>query len=472
MRCALIDNSTLTAVQRIMGEVPIFNKYMIDADIVAFENFIQSILFYDKIIFLDDYKEEYKVTRKKYFNNLLGVNLTPETNEKLAAESDKITHDILPNIEGGRLQDKEIKSFFEQLKMYLNFSWELNSSVYYLTVRVLEDIGGLDVPKYSKLSQMIYSELQEKRVVETNSSEKQFTILDSKGKPITQDYSVVDKWGKAQETNLSNQLLTFISGINWMSFRTAYYTLAAKNLNVDLILHPIRQGFQLNLLSKLHVFDTSLHSRLLSELNKDAQETISKINRLTDPIIMNNAVPLFIAWIAEKAGPKGDFINVAYELHNDKHVIEARNKLNILERFIQEGDRKKYVETVNQLVTEVNKTMKRLCEKYKVESSQGIPVSNFISIYNYAASTHGIPAIPELSGNIKGLDFIKDILPKKGFAGLYRRIVNDLTVVERLGKYHDIIASNVVFAKNAGFYDTKTDQSSYQKARTSWKLPL
>ncbi|WP_433922956.1 hypothetical protein [Paenibacillus taichungensis] len=130
----------------------------------------------------------------------------------------------------------------------MTFSWELNSSVYYLTVRVLEDIGGLDVPKYSKLSQMIYSELQEKRVVETESSERQVTILDSKGKPITHDYSVLDKGGKAQETNISDQLLKFISGINWMSFRTAYYTLAAKDLNVDLILHPIRQGFQLNLL--------------------------------------------------------------------------------------------------------------------------------------------------------------------------------------------------------------------------------
>ncbi|MCH1642940.1 hypothetical protein MJ257_22840 [Paenibacillus timonensis] len=472
MRCALIDNSSLTAVQRIMGEIPIFNKYMIDADIVAFENFIQSILFYDKIIFLDDYKEEHKVTRKQYFNNLLGVTLTTETNKILALESDRITHDILPNIEGGRLKDKDIKNFFEQLKMYLTFSWELNSSVYYLTVRVLEDIGGLDVPKYSKLSQMIYSELQEKRVVETNSSEKQVTILDSKGKPITHDYSVVDKWGKAQETNLSDQLLTFISGVNWMSFRTAYYTLAAKNLNVDLVLHPIRQGFQLNLLSKLHVYDSSLHSRLLSELNKNAQETVSKINRLTDPIIMNNAVPLFTAWIAEKAGPKGDFINVAYELHNDKHIIEARNKLNTLEEFIQEGESKKFVETANQLVLEINKQMKRLCEKYKVETAQGIPISNIISVYNYTAPMHGIPAIPKISGNIKGLDFIKDILPKKGFAGLYRRIVNDLTVIERLGKYHDIIASKVVFAKNAGYYNTKTDQSSYQKARTFWKLPL
>ncbi|WP_433948908.1 hypothetical protein [Paenibacillus taichungensis] len=193
---------------------------------------------------------------------------------------------------------------------------------------------------------------------------------------------------------------------------------------------------------------------------------------MTDPIIMNNPLPLFTAWIADKAGPKGDFINVAYELHNDKHILEARSKLNTLEEFIRAGESKKYSVTVNQLVLDINKQMKRLCEKYKIETSQGIPFSNIISVYNYAAPMHGIPALPKISGSIKGLDFIKDMVPKKGFAGLYRRIVNDLTVVERLGKYHDIIASNVVFAKNAGYYNAKTDQSSYQKARTYWKLPL
>lgn len=358
MRCALVDNSSLTAVQRLMGAIPIRNKYMIDADIVAFENFIHSILFYDKLIYLDDYKPEYKASRKQFFNNMIGVSLSEEGTKLLTQEADRITHDILPNIEGGRIKDNDIKDFFEQLKMNLTFSWELNSSVYYLTVRILEDVGGLDIPKYSKLSQMIYSELHEKGVVETSSKDKQISILDSRGNPITDNYSVRDKQGKMQETNISNQLLSFISGINWMSFRTAYYTMAANNLNIDLVLHPIRQGFQLNLLSKLNVIDASLRSRVLSELNNKARDTVNKISHLSDPIIINNDFPLFTAWIAEKVGKSGDFINVAYELHHDKHILQAREKLNTLEEFIRDGERKKYVESINQLALDVNKQMK------------------------------------------------------------------------------------------------------------------
>ena len=38
MRYAIIDNSTLTAAQRLLGEIPVINKLCIDGDIAAFEN--------------------------------------------------------------------------------------------------------------------------------------------------------------------------------------------------------------------------------------------------------------------------------------------------------------------------------------------------------------------------------------------------------------------------------------------------
>ena len=61
MTYALIDNSTLTAVQRIQGDVLTKSKDSIDADIVALENFVQAILFYDQIIAIDDYVPKCRV---------------------------------------------------------------------------------------------------------------------------------------------------------------------------------------------------------------------------------------------------------------------------------------------------------------------------------------------------------------------------------------------------------------------------
>lgn len=65
MSYVLIDNSTLTSVQRLLGEIQINNKNIIEGDILATENLIQSILFYDDILVIDDYKEEFKEERKK-----------------------------------------------------------------------------------------------------------------------------------------------------------------------------------------------------------------------------------------------------------------------------------------------------------------------------------------------------------------------------------------------------------------------
>lgn len=71
MAYALIDNSTLTSVQRILGKIPIRSKEIVDSDISAFENLIQAILFYDNLIAIDDYKKGLSRKAKKKISTLL-----------------------------------------------------------------------------------------------------------------------------------------------------------------------------------------------------------------------------------------------------------------------------------------------------------------------------------------------------------------------------------------------------------------
>ena len=47
---ALVDNATLTAVQRVLGDVEIKNPDTIDGDLAAFENLIQALLFFDDVV--------------------------------------------------------------------------------------------------------------------------------------------------------------------------------------------------------------------------------------------------------------------------------------------------------------------------------------------------------------------------------------------------------------------------------------
>ena len=51
---AIIDNVTLTAAQRIFDEIPIYNKHVIDADILSFETLIKSILFFHEVCYINN----------------------------------------------------------------------------------------------------------------------------------------------------------------------------------------------------------------------------------------------------------------------------------------------------------------------------------------------------------------------------------------------------------------------------------
>ena len=67
MTYALVDNATLTGVQRITGDVASRTRESVDTDIVALENLVQSILFYDRIIAIDNYIPKHREERIKSF---------------------------------------------------------------------------------------------------------------------------------------------------------------------------------------------------------------------------------------------------------------------------------------------------------------------------------------------------------------------------------------------------------------------
>lgn len=73
MRYAIVDNATLTAIQRLCGAISIKNKHTIDGDILAFETFIQAVLFYDDLFYFDDYKVAHREERATFFKYIYPV---------------------------------------------------------------------------------------------------------------------------------------------------------------------------------------------------------------------------------------------------------------------------------------------------------------------------------------------------------------------------------------------------------------
>ena len=325
MSYAIIDNATLTAVQRLLGEIPIYNKHAIDGDILAFETLIQTILFYDDVCYLNDYKTEHKEKRNQYFNYLCQVDIEHENYNTLINETNKLADEIVPHIEGGFFTNSNFKPFFDLLKMHNIFTWDMSSSVNNLTQKMLSDSKNeLDINKYSKLNQMIFSEMQDNF---SRRSENKPVILDSKGNPITSDYSVRDKSGAAQEACVGKQTELLMANLSWLAYRVILYTLAAKEMGGSLILHPIRNAFQINFLSKLFPESKNVFSSLISAMNAPVEATITTVFNSTQPLISKYPLPMFSAVLAQQTGNPKEVVNAAYHLKNEGDFVEARKSL-------------------------------------------------------------------------------------------------------------------------------------------------
>lgn len=471
MRYALLDNSTLTGVQRLLGQISIKNTAAVDMDILCLESMLEAILFYDFISVIDDYKPQYKANREANFPKF--ITLSPENfpyNTALG-HAKAITESIVPKVEAGQFSDEDFRPFFNLLKMNVIFTWDMASSEYYLTQKMLEGVGGIDLDKYSVLSSAIRFELTDKsRSKPENEVVDKVILADRKKKKIkTNGFDIVEK--NRENAGIAHSASSMFAGLNWLAFRTAFYTVAASNLGVDLFLHPIRQAFQINFLSKLNQQDPSTFKPLIDALNEQANTTLNKIISVAQPFVTKKSIPLFVTWFAQKIGDPAKYIEAAYELRETQPFVEARQRLIELEGLVK-SDNSKFVEEANRLVREIDKALESIASKYHASTTQGVSSSSLIMLWNLSTLATKLPALPEFDINIPQLEPLKHFLPQKGFKNVYRTLISDLTQVSRLGNLHEKITSRVILDKEAHYVLEKTEDVKFKNYASSWKLPM
>lgn len=473
MRYALIDNSTLTAIQRLLGDIAVKNKAITDMDILAYESYVEAILFFDEIICIDDYKKEYSESRKKYFPNIKFINKSLFDYDGYVNQALQITDSIVPKIESGEITEKAFSDFFKLLRMNMVFTWDMSSSVYYLTQKMLQVEGGLDLDKYSKLNAAIYEDLIVKKRTETRFVEDKYILRDASGKIDPKKHTIIDKSGSKVEAQISKQVFVFLSGLNWLAQRTIFYTLLGDYLHADVVLHPIRQSFNVNILSKLYSIPNAKLIPLIDAMNNETNEAINKIKGLTEPYVVSEQIPLFLIWLVNKTKDPLRVIDEAFELRNHDLFLHARNRLRELCILIEAGNNEKYIVEGNKLVAEIEVLMNKITTKYGVGTEQGISTSRFISFWNTAATfLFKLPKLPDIDYKIKCLEFLKHVIPVKGFKGVYRSLIEDLSAIERLGKYHELLSSRIVLDEDADFYKSKIELPEYRKFKSDWKIPM
>ena len=448
MRHAVIDNASLTAVQRLLGEIPIVNKYSTDGDIAAFEQFIQAILLYDNLYYLDDYKEKYKESRKKFFHYLRPISVSLKSQDLLMRLSREKTADIGLKVKAGEISDEDFKEFFDLLKMHSVFTWDQASSDFYLTIRMLYGLNdSCGIEKYSSFFQMIFSELYDARQTLKDRKSGYRSIRDSQF--ISKDGRDVGEPFKEGHRNfqLSDQVKAFSSSLSWLSFRTSYYSLFGLDKGLTPILHPIRQSFQINFAEKGLGFPKRRMKGVIDYLAGESLAILQEIRDVADPVTVVNKLPIFTAWVASKVDSPKNYIEEAYRLREQKEFVNLRAKFREIEDLSADQEYPDFLKSANKIKQDIDKEANKLLEKYGVKTKQGLSVAPVINVF---LAAKGIPKIPDLGIKVplptmvhEKIDQVKDLWPKSAYKVVFRSLVEDLACIERLGELRTKIASCV-----------------------------
>lgn len=86
-RKIVIDNATLSGVERLTGASQTLNLNYIDNDILCLEKLVTAILFSDSLFAVDDYKSDFRAQRLKNFEFIQFNNIKENKYKQLTTDA-------------------------------------------------------------------------------------------------------------------------------------------------------------------------------------------------------------------------------------------------------------------------------------------------------------------------------------------------------------------------------------------------
>jgi hypothetical protein len=472
MTTALIDNATLTGMQRILGQVPSRSRDSIDVDLVAFENFVQARLFYDDVSVIDDYIPALRDARHNAFPQVKHIDLSALGLQQIANTADTIAADIHPKIQGGNFVNADFQALFELLQSHMVCTWDISGSIYHLTLKVLADDGSQEFQKYGAVATAIFQELGEAK----NAGQwlaPNVELVDRFGQIITKGYTVPGaRWGLGETGEPSGAIPAFVASLVWVANRAVFYTLAAAHLKADSFLYPIRQAYQQHYIAQRFQYHADFPRRLVSQVSTLLSQDVVEVHTAGSPGLATCDLPVFSAWFAQQCGDPSAILHALEEIRLHPPFVEARIQLNELheafhDQSLAHGNRR--LEKLTNAVRRVSASMR---EKYSVKTRQGIPVTRLVTVYNALGGMAGFPPLPEIDLRIPFPPFLRDMRREVGFSAVYRNVMNDLATVASLGELHDVMSRRVEIDPKAVAYAPKAESRRYRRSHSPFKSPM
>lgn len=466
MSYALIDNASLTAVERALGDIVVKNPDTINGDLVAFENLIQAVLFYDDLVCVDNYKKRHREERINKFDFVRFLSPDDFGLNDIDILSQKEARAIRPEIRGGEFADDDFCELVEMLKLNMVCTWDMRSSVYYLTMKMLGQPNTPEYAKYSELSSAIFNELSDAGETKGYWS-TDATLVSSKGHVHTAEEFQNKISGLG---GVTRPLEMFIASLNWLAYKSIYYSIAAKHLKADSFIHPIRHAYQLYWMRKTGAFGHDFSAKVLSNLSGKISSTVSEVIDHGRSATVTMDIPVFSVWLSQESGGIEHSIDAALELKKSDKFVVARETLREIKIAYDESGIAKGNAKTTKLISDLEKISGDLKRSYGVPSPQGIQGSFLIKSINSITALAGIPALPDREFALSTPEFMKSDRTRS-FSTIFKDITNELTSIERLGGHRDMLASK--FQIDEEYYTpAKTENPRFRKASSGWKLPM
>ena len=472
MTYALIDNSTLTAVQRVTGQILTKSKDSVDTDIVALENLIQAILFYDNIVAVDDYIPKYRGERLASFPFVTFLNSQEYGFDALENKAAEKAAEIKPVIRGGEFANEDFRELISLLQTHMVCTWDISSSVYYLTLKGLVAPNSQEFQKYGNLAAAIFGELND--ATETgNRTSGQVSLIDRYGNPITEGYKVPGaRWGDGTSGGATAAIGAFVAALVWLANRSIFYSLTAKYLHADTFLYPIRQSYQQYYISKVCGYGQDYSKRLVELFSTSLGGDLIDINDAGLATSTAIDLPVFSAWLAKETGDVAAIIDTAMQIRDEPEFVEAREQLKAIRNSFDSDDIAAANKNATSIISDIGKSSAAIRTKYGIQTPQGVPLTRLVQVYNTYAATHSLPAIPEWDLKIPLPEFLRDMRKHNGFNAIYRNISHDLSSVWALGEARDILGARVVIDEKARAYNPKSEAPEHRNAHAPFKSPM
>lgn len=472
MTYALIDNATLTAVQRIEGEILTRSKDSVETDIVAFENYIQSILFYDRIIAVDDYIPEHRNNRLSHFNNISFLDKKSFGLDVIENEAKRISDELQPKLRGGQFVNDDFRKLIELLQTHIICTWDISSSVYHLTLKNLSS-DNKEFEKYGNIAAAIFSELSD-AADSGNRAKSSIELLDRFGNPIRKGYKVPGaKWGDGTSAGeASDAIKAFVASLTWLANRSVFYSLAAKDFQADTFLHPIRQAYQQVYLSEKCQYGFDYAKHIVEHFSTSLSNDLIDIHSAGKTTATATSLPVFSAWLAKETGDPSRIVEAACNIRNNPEFVEAREKMREVRRSFDENEIAVANKRVASLISDISKASNDMRIKYGLQTRQGVPVTKLVQVYNTVAALKALPKIPAYNFKVKLPEFLYDLKKPRGFRAVYRNLTHDLSTVWSLGEARNILASKVSIDNQSLSYSPKQEQPRYRNAHSKFKSPM